>query len=107
MKIHQHFIAVEKDRKTNRTYGGSNYRLAVYENKGRGSLTYLGDAEACTTSHKGELSEAWTIVVEKGLNRGRKAALKRFAANPENRSSAMDYYANAFENELGIKLQIV
>ena len=58
------FIYSEVSRTTRRTYGGSNYELAVYEITG-GKLEHLGNIKACTAGHKGESSEAWSVVIEK------------------------------------------
>ena len=61
------FVYVEKKRTISRTYGGSNYTLAVYEIV-KGELVHLGDVSACTRGHKGEDSEAWSVVIEKRPN---------------------------------------
>lgn len=47
-----------------RTYGGHNYTLAVYDITG-GNVERIGEVSACTAAHKGEASEAWSVVLEK------------------------------------------
>lgn len=61
MKKHV-FAYVEKKRTVRRTYGGSNYTLSVYDLTG-GNVEHLGDVDACTAAHKGESSEAWSVVL--------------------------------------------
>jgi hypothetical protein len=56
------FVYTEKNRKISNTYGGSTYTLVVYEVV-KNELIYLGEATACTRGHKGEESEAWTVVM--------------------------------------------
>lgn len=58
------FIYTEASRTVRRTYGGSNYTLNVYEITG-GKLELLGTVKACTAAHKGESSEAWSVVIAK------------------------------------------
>lgn len=66
MKLYS-FIYSEVKRTPRRTYGGTNYTLAVYEITG-GKVVRLGEVSACTAAHKGELSEAWSVVLEKRPN---------------------------------------
>lgn len=47
-----------------RTYGGTNYTLNVYDLTG-GNVERLGEVSACTAAHKGESSEAWSVVLAK------------------------------------------
>ena len=63
MKKHV-FAYVETKRTKRRTYGGSNYTLTVYDLTG-GNVECLGTVDACTAAHKGEASEAWSVVVAK------------------------------------------
>lgn len=44
-----------------RTYGGTNYTLTVYDLTG-GKVERLGTVDACTAAHRGESSEAWSVV---------------------------------------------
>lgn len=66
MKLYS-FIYSEVKRTPRRTYGGTNYTLAVYEVTG-GKVVRLGEVSACTAAHKGEASEAWSVVLEKRPN---------------------------------------
>lgn len=74
MKIKRHFIAYISRRTYSRTYGGADYTVVVYENKGRGKLEYVGEGNACTRAHRGERNEAFCAVLEK-LPRLRKRVL--------------------------------
>ena len=58
------FAYVETKRTIRRTYGGSNYTLTVYDLTG-GKVEALGTVDACTAAHKGEASEAWSVVLAK------------------------------------------
>lgn len=49
-------------RKVSRMYGGSDYTLTVYELTG-GKVVRIGETTRCTRGHKGEDSEAWTVVL--------------------------------------------
>lgn len=62
MKKHV-FAYVETKRTVRRTYGGSNYTLTVYDLTG-GNVVKLGEVQACTAAHKGEASEAWSVVMK-------------------------------------------
>lgn len=68
------FAYVETKRTVRRTYGGSNYTLTVYDLTG-GKVEKLGTVDACTAAHKGESSEAWSVVIAK-----RPAILRTLAA---------------------------
>lgn len=72
--MNRHFFFVCTSRTTSRTYGGSNYTLAVYENKGRGKFVHLGNVSACTRAHKGEVHEAWGVVLAKFPRLGKRIA---------------------------------
>ena len=56
------FAYVCDKRVARRTYGGTNYTLAVYELTG-GAVKRIGTISKCTASHKGEDSEAWGVVL--------------------------------------------
>lgn len=58
------FAYVETKRTHSRTYGGSDYTLTVYDLTG-GKVERLGTVTACTRGHKGEASEAWSVVTER------------------------------------------
>lgn len=61
------FAYVETKRTARRTYGGSNYTLTVYDLTG-GNVEKIGEVSACTAAHKGEASEAWSVVIAKRPN---------------------------------------
>lgn len=63
MKKHVFAYVVTKST-PRRTYGGMNYTLTVYDLT-RGKVERLGEVSACTAAHKGEASEAWSVVVAK------------------------------------------
>ena len=63
MKIKHHIVFTVGNVKVSRTYGGCNYTVSVYENKGRGRLVYLGERTACTRGHKGSDHEAWSAAL--------------------------------------------
>ena len=56
------FAYVCTSRVVSRTYGGSNYTLTVFELTG-GKVERIGETSQCTRAHKGEDSEAWTVVL--------------------------------------------
>lgn len=65
----QHFVYVCTSSKVRRTFGGCNYKLAIYENKGRGKLNKAAECSACTSSHMGEDSEVFTALLRAGAIR--------------------------------------
>jgi hypothetical protein len=67
--ISQHFVYVCIDRKVNRTYGGSTYKMDIYENKGKGKLKRVASCSACTRAHMGEDSEVFTALIGAGAIR--------------------------------------
>jgi hypothetical protein len=101
MKIKRHFIYTVGNVKVSRTYGGSDYTVTVYENKGRGKLVRLGERTACTRGHKGEASEAWSVVMQ-ALPRLCKALAKLPDAEREQYTY---YYHYTMCERLGISLQ--
>lgn len=87
------FIFIEKNRVVRRVYGGSNYTLAVYRVKNKTTFEYIGDAHACTSGHKGEASEAWSVVYN-SLSKRKQNEIKRIDAMPENKNlSLRNYYS--------------
>ena len=60
------FVYSVVKRTVSRTYGGSNYTLRVYQVV-KNELVYIGEISGCTRGHKGEVSEAWGLIIEKGL----------------------------------------
>jgi hypothetical protein len=103
VKLKRHFFYVEKKRTISRTYGGSNYTLAVYEILKDKSVVYIGEANACTRGHKGESSEAWTVIVNNAISPKELKALQ--AANKENSyNDHLEYYNYSYEDKFGIKV---
>lgn len=105
MKKHV-FAYVETKRTARRTYGGSNYTLTVYDLTG-GKVKRIGEVSACTAAHKGESSEAWSVVLAKrpGIL---KVLAKRAAAKGDRYLQDMvkrdgGYHAWQF-SELGVEL---
>jgi hypothetical protein len=80
------FVFTEKSRKVSRTYGGSTYTLAVYEIV-KNEFVFLGEVTACTRGHKGEESEAWTVIAEK-----RPQVLKTLANRIKKAAGEEDHY---------------
>jgi hypothetical protein len=102
-KIKRHFFYIKKKETISRTYGGSNYTLAIYEIKKKGEVINCGEVSACTRGHKGESSEAWGLIVDKVLTKGEKRILE--AANAKNgNTNHLDYYNYTYEEKFGFKL---
>jgi hypothetical protein len=57
------FVYSIKNVKVSRTYGGSNYTVRVYQLL-KNDLKFIGERKACTRGHKGEDSEAFSVIVE-------------------------------------------
>ena len=102
------FIFTEKSRTISRTYGGSNYTLAVYEVKNANTINHIGNVSACTRGHKGEISEAWDVVFNHLPKRLQNKA-KRLSELPENKNLNLTaYYSwNYTPKMLGITLKEV
>jgi hypothetical protein len=83
------FVYTEKKRTISRTYGGSNYTLAVYEVV-KNEMVYLGEVSACTRGHMGEDSEAWSVVREKRPN-----VIKTLTKRIAKKNGVNDYYHKA------------
>lgn len=96
MKVSRHFIYVCSERKYSRTYGGSTYTLKVYEFKGKGKLEYVGSVTACTRGHRGEESEAWSVVANK---------FPKLAQKVIDAGAQQGYYSFRDGEAAGVKLQ--
>jgi len=92
----QKFIMIEKERKYSRTYGGSNYTLAMYEVLNK-ELKYIGEVKGCTMSHKGETSEAFTALQK--LNAIKKSILKKIDKGERN---DLVYYGYNYRDTAGL-----
>lgn len=106
--IKRHFIFSKINETVSRTYGGSNYTLALYENKGRGKLVRLGETSACTRAHKGEAHEAWTAIFNTLPKRQQTALMRHpdvIAQNNGNGGSFPHYLHWSLAEKLGIKLE--
>lgn len=108
MKTKQHFIAIESKRTISRTYGGSNYTLQIYENKGKGDLIPIGEVSACTRGHKGETSEAWGKIVElKAVKPSLMKQIIEAQKKDENKNyNFISYWSWKMEEMFGIKLEL-
>lgn len=102
------YLYTETHRAVRRTYGGSNYTLAVYEVKSKNDVVKIGECSACTSGHKGEVSEAWSVVFN-SLSKRKQNEIKRLSSLPENTNlSLVNYYSWNYTPELtGIKLQSI
>lgn len=98
MKVKRHFVGYISRRVISRTYGGADYTVVVYENKGRGKLEYVAEKNACTRGHRGERNEAFCAVMEK-FPKLRKAVL---AANLDEH-----YVGNEHFEKLGILVTLL
>lgn len=99
----RHFVFSFTKRTVSRTYGGENYTLAVYENKGPGCMIPLGTVSGCTRGHKGFESEAWSVVWEKAYTPRQKShALKK--AKEKGIGNFPGYYTWTLKEALGIHL---
>jgi hypothetical protein len=78
-------------------YGGCDYTVAIYENKGKGDLKYIAECSACTRAHKGEPSEVFTALLAAG--KIRPAVIKRLG------KSASDGYYFWRMREDGLNIQ--
>jgi hypothetical protein len=94
--ISQHFVYVCIERNISRTYGGSTYTMAIYENKGKGKLERVAQCSACTRAHMGEDSEVFTALI--GAGAIRPAVLRQL---PDNHRSY--YHCGMRENGLTIQ----
>jgi hypothetical protein len=99
------YIFTEKSRTISRTYGGSNYTLAVYQVKNANEIIHIGNCSACTRGHKGEISEAWTVVFN-SLSKRKQNQIKKINSLPENKNLGMvNYYSWSYTPKLtGITL---
>lgn len=105
--IKRHFFFTFANRKTSRTYGGENYTLNVFENKGRGRIVHLGTASGCTRGHRGFDSEAWAQVIFPSLTKKTQKAICEFMdKGREQKGMGPSYYAWMLrDSPLAIKLE--
>lgn len=99
----RHFVFSFVKRTTSRMYGGENYTLAVYENKGPGCLIPLGTVTGCTRGHKGFESEAWALAWEKGFTHQQKSRTLKMAEQQKVQNFP-GYYTWNLKDSLGIHL---
>lgn len=105
MKIKKHYFYTFLNRKTSRTYGGEDYTLAVFENKGRGKFVKLGEVSRCTRGHKGYDSEAWGVVWNsKSLGKIKNLINSDSDAEPYGWKNG-GYYSYRMQEKFGIKLE--
>lgn len=109
------FVYSIKNVVVSRTYGGSNYTAVVYQ-IADGIPVYIGQQRACTRGHKGEDSEAFTVIVRqcpnviKTIKKRAKTILKKDGKNyaAETFLKGIDnsggYYFYSFR-ELGLYLK--
>lgn len=103
MKTRRHYFFTFRKRTTSRMYGGENYTLAVFQNKGVGNFVFLGEREGCTRGHRGFESEAWSVVMA-GKTLGR--IKKEILADPGNEHGRhTQYYTYTLGERFGVKLE--
>ena len=100
----QQFIYTVKEATRPRRTGGLNYTVQVYEIK-NGETIHLGERSACTHAHKGEISEAWTVVIKS--KRLRPSIIKRMKAETNKNINPFSYYTYTYEKDYNVKLQRV
>lgn len=109
MKTKRHFLFTKIKSTVSRMYGGENYTLALYENRGRGKLVRLGETSACSRGHKGEESEAWSAIFNLLPKRQQSAMMKHPAVIENNARSGGGSFPNYFGwnigQAMGIKLE--
>ena len=98
MKIKYHFFYVCSHSAARRTYGGCNYTLQVYQNKGKGRIVHIGEVSACTSAHRGEVSEAWGVVMAKLPH------IAHYVKNFWGKES-LNYFSSSCAEKCGIVLQ--
>lgn len=104
MKTKRHFIAAKTKSTVSRTYGGENYTLTIWENKGKGDLVYLGTVSACSRGHRGEISEAWGYVFRNCFTERR---TKAFRATSGFEPRWNSYYDSRIHEKAGILLEML
>lgn len=75
MKVKREFLWLITDVKISRTYGGSDYTVRVFENKGRGKVVLVGENRCCTRAHRGEVHEAFGVVMNQDQKLHKEVAL--------------------------------
>lgn len=99
------FVYTMKSEKISRTYGGSDYVLAVYEVTKDG-LNHLGDAKGCTRGHMGYEHEAFRVVRKERPNVIKLLARRIKKAGKDNWLKPLtDKYYNFNYRDYGVKLQ--
>jgi hypothetical protein len=84
----RHFIYT-KQGKINKTYGGEDYILTVYEVVKPGEVNRIGEVKRSTRGHKGENSEAWSVAWEKAFTARQQKALTKKMVADHNLTSGM------------------
>ena len=97
MKISRHFIFTFPKRKVNKMYGGEDYTINVYENKGRGKLIFVGDTHQTTRSHCGFETEAFHVILR--ANKRLKNKLKKVD------KGFNGYWQWQYANDYGIRIE--
>lgn len=105
-KTKRHFVAVIGPYQARR-YGGANYKGAVYENKGRGRLDFVGKFSACTAAHRGEEHEAWCVVAAAFPKMVKRMVAELKARGDIRADNVASYYHWHLREELGIDLMMI
>lgn len=106
--ISRHFFFTTIHEAVRRTYGGTNYTLAVWENKGKGKFVKIGEVSRCTAAHKGKVSEAFGVVWESLSAREQRRLLKLPVIAKENAGgggSFPSYFSWSLGDAIGWKVQ--
>lgn len=100
------FIFTKSKSSVRRTYGGENYTLQVYEVKSKNNIVHVGEVSRCSASHKGEISEAYTVVFN-SLSKRKQNQIKRISKEDKNKTLGLtSYYSWSYTPELlGITLK--
>lgn len=100
------YVFTESKRTVSRTYGGSNYTLEVYEIKNKNTINHIGSVSACTRGHKGEISEAWSVVFN-SLSKRKQNEIRAISNRPENTNlNLVSYYSWSYTPDL-IKIKLI
>lgn len=103
MNTKRHFIYTKIKSRIDRTYGGENYTLAVYENKGRGKIVRIGEISKCSRSHKGEPSEAWGVAFD-SLSKREQNRLRKLSSDGRNGPGMNQYWLSWEMEKIGYML---
>jgi hypothetical protein len=94
------YIFTKSKSTVSRTYGGENYTLQVYEVKSKNNIIHIGETSACSRGHKGESSEAYSVVFN-SLSKRKQNEIKRISKDPENSNLGLvNYYSWSYTPEL-------